>query len=163
MKSATSYVNPFLVFKRRNHEGKITAYLGLARATPPFIHKRKEVIEYLRELPAFDVGGTFVSAVGFHERGEEPSAQIVFINRGKYAKPNFEKFRAALLKTIRRLARRFGQRVVLIEEIHPNGDYRISDYVNYRAFRTKAEVAQEKIRMREMVRKGIIDAVLPGL
>lgn len=156
-----AFMNPLVVYPRKN-QGKIAAYMGLSRDTAPHRHDPDEVTGFIKSASGIP-GGTLIAGVGFYEGGQEHTVQIVFVNGGRYAMPTFAAFRALVQKFVHRLAKRFGQRIVLLEELRPDGTYRISEWDELSAYATKAAKEKEKRLLRKMVRSGIAEAVYPGV
>jgi hypothetical protein len=147
-----------MVIYRKKNQGRIAAYMGLYRDTPPYKHTPKQVTAYIKKARNIP-GGTFITGIGFYEGGQEPTSQIIFVNGGRYAKPTFDEFRSLVREFVKRLAKRFGQRVILMEELESEKSYRVSEWVEYSAFATKKDLRDEKKLLRQMVRAGIAEAI----
>ena len=155
--SRAAYLNPLYLYPHQK-QGRIVAYLGLDRDTPPFKHTPKEVTAVIKEMQRIP-GGTFISGVGFYEGGKEPTSQIVFLNGGRYAKPTWREFRKLVVSMMKRLAKRFGQRIVLFEEFRPDGKYGVFEWVQYSSYATRKALAEEKSFLRKSVREGVIKVI----
>jgi hypothetical protein len=151
MKIYNYLVNPYFLYKK--HDGKINLYVGLKRETSPYIHDYSEAIEKLKQVKNID-GGTYLQGIGVYEGKTEPMFQLIFINYGLYATA-YNIFKKKIFGIARTLGKILGQQAVLIEEITPEGQYKVSEYVNYRAFKTKKDADKRAKEMRALVLQGI--------
>jgi len=155
--SKAAFMNPLVVYPQKK-QGKIVAYMGLSRDTAPYRHEPEEVTTFIKKSTGIP-GGTFIAGVGFYEGGQEQTSQIIFVNGGRFALPTFTAFRTLVHKFVRRLAKKFGQRVILLEELRPDGTYRVSEWDELSAYPTKSARDKEVRLLRQMVRSGVAEAV----